>query len=122
VTGPVPLQRSAAGPQHDAGLRPDSADPTAWVRAVADELTAAGLTARVDDPGIVHAVAVTASMPSRGEADVIIDEDGCAELRWWPGPGTAPAEVASTIVRALAAVRTPRSDGGCSRPRHPRRG
>jgi hypothetical protein len=111
MTGPIALRWSTAHPRQDAGPRPGVADPAVWVRAVAHELAAAGLTARVDDPGIVRAVAVTAGMPGRADADVIIDEDGYAELRWWPGPDAAPATVASIIVHALAAVNTPRSDG-----------
>jgi hypothetical protein len=64
---------------------------------------------RVADNVPQHAPASTLPTPCGGpsgkrEAEIIIDEDGYAELRYWNPPGTTPAEATATALRALSAV------------------
>lgn len=46
----------------------------------------------------------TSHHPGRREVEVIVDEDGYAELRWWAAPGATPADVAAVITRVIASV------------------
>lgn len=39
--------------------------------------------------------------PGRREIEVVVDEDGYAELRWWAAPGATPADVAAVITAPL---------------------
>ena len=49
----------------------------------------------------------TLSPSGKREAELIIDEDGYAELRYWNPPGTPPDQVTATALRALQAVTSP---------------
>jgi len=82
-------------------------NPEAWLRAIAGGLSTAGLPARLDDPQATRAVTVTVRLPGSREADLILDEDGYADLRWWPGPDTTPAEVTGVITRLVAIIAAP---------------
>ncbi len=86
---------------------PDDAE--AWLAAVSAGLAAAGLAAELRRTGAGLEVAATVRRPGRRETDVIVDEDGYAELRWWTAPGTTPDEAVTAITRATAAVTTPAS-------------
>jgi hypothetical protein len=75
-----------------------------WMRQVADGLTAAGLEARVHDTQGVLDVTATLQRPAGKASEVIVDEDGYTEIRYWSRPGASPAHVTTVIVRALAAI------------------
>jgi hypothetical protein len=77
------------------------------VRAIADGLSAAGFGARLDDPQATGAVTITVCPPGRKEADIILDDDGYAELRWWPGPDATPTDVTDLIARLLTIIAAP---------------
>jgi len=66
--------------------RPNAApaDPAGWIRAIASGLTATGIPATTNGDHIAG-LDVTAVIcpPGRARAEVMIDEDGWAELRWF---------------------------------------
>ena len=77
------------------------------MRAIAAELTAAGLNAHVHQASEVLDITATLSRAGRKDSHVIIDEDGYVELRYWNDPAATPAQIAVTITRALAAITGP---------------
>jgi hypothetical protein len=79
-------------------------DATARMHAIAAALTAAGLTAQVHVTRGVLDVTATWERPDAKAAEVIIDDDGYTEIRYWNHPWATPPQVASVIVRALAAI------------------
>lgn len=96
VTGP-------AGP----GLEPDDPDTQDredWIRDIDTALTAAGLTTRLNQSASGLDVTAVIHSPDRKPAEVIVDEDGYVELRWWTNPGATPQHVTATITSALTAV------------------
>jgi len=82
-------------------------DPDAAVRmrAIAAALTEAGLTAQVHVTRGVLDVTATWELRDAKAAEVIIDDDGYTELRYWNQPQASPPQVASIVVRALATIR-----------------
>ena|ERR1035438_1364881 len=74
------------------------------MRAMAAELSAHGLITHLTDARAGLDLTATLSPSGKREAEIIIDEDGYAELRYWNPPGTTPAEATATALRALSAV------------------
>jgi hypothetical protein len=100
VTGPA--ARPDQGREDSAqDLAEDRAD---WIRDIDTALAAAGLTTRLNQTAA--GFDVTAALHPSGDkpADVVVDEDGYVELRWWSDPGATPRQVAAVITSALAAV------------------
>ena len=97
-------------------------DATARMHAIAAALTAAGLTAQVHITRGVLDVTATWERPDAKAAEVIVDDDGYAEIRYWNQPQATPNQVATVIVRALAtATATQRTQpplAGHARERH----
>src|ERR1700729_1271662 len=85
-------------------MRPPDPDAAARMKAIAAALTAAGLTAQVHVTRGVLDVTATWERPDAKAAEVIVDEDGYAEIRYWIQPWATPPQVAMVIVRALAAI------------------
>jgi serine/threonine-protein kinase RsbW len=79
------------------------------MRAMAAQLTAHGLTTHLTDSRAGLDLTATLSPSGRREAELIIDEDGYAEIRYWNAPGTPADQVTATALRALNAItgRTP---------------
>jgi len=75
-----------------------------WIRAVAAGLSAAGLATVLTDTTAGLDLTATASQPGRRGAEVIIDEDGYAELRWWTDQAATPAAASAALARVLAAA------------------
>jgi hypothetical protein len=75
-----------------------------WMRAIATGLTAAGLTADVNVTRGVLDITATLQRPGGKPAEVVVDEDGYIELRYWNRPGATPEQISAVIVRALAAI------------------
>ena len=100
-------------------------DTAARMRAVAAALTAAGLTAQVHITRGVLDVTATWQPGDGKAAEVIVDDDGYTELRYWNHPQATPAQTAIVIVRALAAVtatqrtQPPPLTPGCATTRRP---
>lgn len=82
------------------------------MRAIAAEVAACGLTTHLTDSRAGLDLTATLSPSGKREAELIIDEDGYTELRYWNPPGTPPAEVTATAVRALNAVTRAAQVGG----------
>jgi hypothetical protein len=89
---------TAAGPAGDSAQR---------TRAIAAELSAAGLATHVHQTGDVLDVTAVLHTPGRKDIEVIVDEDLCTEIRYWNQPDATPAQVASVIVRALTTITRP---------------
>jgi serine/threonine-protein kinase RsbW len=74
------------------------------MRAIEAGLTACGLVTHLTDSRAGLDLTATLSPSGKREAEIIIDEDGFAELRYWNPPGTPPAEVTATALRVLRAA------------------
>ena len=74
------------------------------MRAMAAELTAHGLTTHLTDSRAGLDLTATLSPSGQHGAEFWIDEEGYAELSYWYRPGTPPAQVTATALRALRAV------------------
>lgn len=79
--------------------------PAARIRAIAAGLTAAGIAAGTYGNNITGLdVTATRQPPGRATTEIMLDEDGYAEIRWFTNP-TAPAEdVTAALARILAAI------------------
>src|ERR1017187_2057910 len=101
---------ATARPRHPAGEMtmtepgPAAQYDTQRLRAMAADLAAHGLTTHLTDSRAGLDLTATLSPSGRREAELIIDEDGYAELRYWIPAGTPPAEVTAAALRALNAV------------------
>lgn len=79
-------------------------EATRRLRAVAAELSAVGLAISLHRTRAGLDLTATLHQPGRRETDVLIDEDGYTELRYWADPAATPAQLADTIVHALSVV------------------
>jgi hypothetical protein len=75
------------------------------LRVIGGGLAACGLTTHMTDTRAGLDLTATLRPPGRREVEVWFDEDGYAEVRYWNPPGTSPAQVADTALRALRALR-----------------
>jgi hypothetical protein len=83
---------------------PQAAVRAAWIRGLAAALRAGGLTAQLNETAGCLDVTVTVQHPGRKPTDVIVDEDGYIEIRWWSSPDATAQQVAGVITRALATL------------------
>jgi hypothetical protein len=74
------------------------------MRAIAAGLTAGGLVAQVNQTRGVLDITATLERPGGKQAEVVVDEDGYVELRYWNRPGATPDQVTTVILRALATI------------------
>jgi hypothetical protein len=49
-------------------------------------------------------VTAISQLPGRATAEIMLDEDGYAEIRWYTNPAAAADDVTAAITRILAAV------------------
>jgi hypothetical protein len=49
-------------------------------------------------------VTATSRPPGRATTEIMLDEDGYAEIRWYTNPAAPAAEVTAALARVLAAV------------------
>lgn len=70
-------------------------------------LSAAGLRVRVTSTCGALDLTAELNRPDSNSAEVIADEDGYVEVRYWNPPGASPAQIAAVISRVLAAITTP---------------
>lgn len=82
---------------------PQARDSAQWLREVAAHLSLAGLEARLRGTCCLD---LTATLRTGGERhpEVVVDDDGYVELRYWNDPAATPAAAADVISRALATV------------------
>jgi hypothetical protein len=87
-------------------MSPRVPDPetAAQMRSIAAELACAGLDAKVHDTAGVLDVTASLSQPGGRSVEVIVDDDGYAEIRYWNARGATPAQVCAVITAALAAI------------------
>ena len=71
--------------------------------AIATGLVATGLAAAVHDTRGVLDVTATLDRPGKA-TEVIVDEDGYVEIRYWNEPDATPGQVTAVITGALAAI------------------
>jgi hypothetical protein len=71
--------------------------------AIATGLAGGGLTAVVHDTRGVLDVTATLDRPGKA-TEVIVDEDGYVEIRYWNNPDATPEQVTAVITCALAAI------------------
>ena len=76
----------------------------ARMRAVADELAAAGLDTGVHEVRGVLDVRASLRRDGLGPVEVIYDGDGYVAVSYWHAPGATPAQVAATISGVLAVI------------------
>ncbi len=91
---------TASGP----GAAEDHAETARRMRAIAAGLEAAGLTTRLHDTRAALDITATLHQPGCKETEVIVDQDGYVEIRYWNHAGATPARVTAVIVRALTAI------------------
>jgi hypothetical protein len=84
--------------------RPIPANRADWMRAIASELTDAGIAADVRETFAWLDVTATARPTTPREPEANLDADGYAEIRWWNDPTAPPADVAARMSRVLAAA------------------
>ncbi len=81
-----------------------SVDAAAHLRAIEAELTAAGLTTRLHESPAGADLTATLRRPGQREIEVVIDDDGYTELRYWASLSVTPAHTVAIITSALAAI------------------
>jgi len=72
--------------------------------AIATGLAGAGLAAAVHDTRGVLDVTATWDQPGAKATEVLVDEDGYVEIRYWNHPDATPEQVTAVITGALAAI------------------
>jgi hypothetical protein len=82
------------------------------MRTIQAGLAAIGLTTHLTDARAGLDLTATLRPSGKHDAEFWIDEDGYAELRYWNPPGTPPAQVTATAIRALQAVTGTPADPG----------
>ena len=90
----------AAGPSR-TGI---SGETARRMRAIAAGLTDAGLDVCLNETRGVLDVTATLDRPGTKASEVIVDEDGYVELRYWNQPSATPEQITTVVVRALAAI------------------
>ena len=74
------------------------------MRAIVAGLAAGGLVAEVNQTRSVLDITATLERPGSKAAEVVVDEDGYVELRYWNRPAATPEQVTTVILRALATI------------------
>ena len=90
-----------------AGMSRQAADPgqaALWMHDIAECLRAAGLAARLHTSAAGRDITAVACRPGGRETEVVLDEDGYVEIRYWNPPGATSAEVADLVTRVLGVV------------------
>jgi len=84
---------------------PAPEDPAAWIQAIAAGLAATGVDTGTNGDNLTGLdVTVTVRPPGLAKTEIMLDEDGYAEIRWYTNPAAPPAEVTAALTRVLAAV------------------
>lgn len=84
----------------------DAADARERMDALVEALTAGGLHATLHATHGAFDITATLHQPGHRDIDVVIDEDGYVELRYWTDPAASSEQVVTLIFRALAAIST----------------
>lgn len=81
-------------------------DPAVRLRAIAAGLIGAGLATDLHETRVGLDMRATLHQSGRRAAEVLLDEEGYVELRWWTDLSAPPADVTAAITRVLAAITT----------------
>jgi hypothetical protein len=76
----------------------------ARMRALTEELSAAGLDAHLHSTQGVLDITAALHRPGAKDISVIVDEDGYVQISYWSVPDAAPAQVAAVISRVLTVI------------------
>jgi hypothetical protein len=79
-------------------------DKVGRMRALAGELSAAGLDARLHATSGILDITATVHRPGGKDICITVDEDGCVALSYWSPPGASPVQVAAVIGRVVAVI------------------
>jgi hypothetical protein len=74
------------------------------MRATAAALAAAGLDAKVHSTRGVLDITASRHQPGGRSVEIVVDEDGYAQISYWNAPGATAAQLAAVITAALAAI------------------
>ena len=85
---------------------PDSAG-AARLHEIAAGLAAVGLATRLHRTRAGTDLTATLYPPGHREIEVILDEDGYTEVRYWADLSTTPTATVAIIIAALAAITPP---------------
>lgn len=78
-----------------------------WIHAIAAGLAATGVTTGTNGDNLTGLdVTATTCPPGLAKTEIMLDEDGYAEIRWYTNPAAPAAEVTAVLARVLAAVTT----------------
>jgi hypothetical protein len=100
---------SAGRPHHPETTAPGSGydSPSIRIRDIASRLNAAGLAADVAEiPSVGLYLVVAAHSRSSTNAEVILDDEGYAELRWWPCLDGSADEITDQLLSLLRVITT----------------
>lgn len=85
--------------------RAPTAEEKLWrMRAIACELSLAGLDTHIHEAFTSIDVTATFRASGQRETEAIVDDDGYVELRFWTDPEATPADVSALITQAVTAV------------------
>jgi len=90
-----------------SGHSPEPTQPTPAerIRAIAAGLAVAGVTVGTNGNHLTGLDVTAAARPAgRARTEIMLDEDGYAEIRWYTNPAAPPADVTAALTRVLAAV------------------
>jgi hypothetical protein len=95
----------AASNHPSPAARPAPVTPADRIRAIAASLAAPGVATGTNGNHLTGLdVTATVRPPGRAKTEIMLDEDGYAEIRWYTNPAAPAAEVAAALTRVLAAV------------------
>jgi len=84
---------------------PATQDRAGRIRAIAAGLAATGVATGTNGNHLTGLdVTATVRPPGRAKTEIMLDEDGYAEIRWYTNPAAPAAEVTAALSRVLAAV------------------
>ena len=81
---------------------PATQDRAGRIRAIAAGLAATGVATGTNGNHLTGLdVTATVRPPGRAKTEIMLDEDGYAEIRWHTSPAAPAAEVAAALARAI---------------------
>lgn len=81
------------------------ADPAGRIHVIAAGLAATGAAISTNGNNLTGLdVTATIRPPGYATTEIMLDEDGYAEIRWYTNPAAPPADVTAALARVLAAV------------------
>jgi hypothetical protein len=86
-----------------------SRDAVERLQLIEAGLAATGLSTRLHQSPAGADLTATLRKPRQREIEVVIDEDGYTEIRYWASSDTSPGQAVATIVRVISAITTAES-------------